>query len=419
MMTQLAIIFDIIRTHLIARKRQTLIASLGVTFGIGFYIAMVGFMTGVNKLLEDLMLSATPHIRMYNDVKIDSVSIIERRYGATALTMLYHPKPQDKPRNIKDAPEILQIIQSNPETYGVSPRVTSQLYYHYGVVEISGSILGVDLLQEDKLFGLRSKITNGAMEKILATENGVMMGGGLAEKLAVNVGDRVSVTLPSGANIQLTVCAIFRMGIALVDNAQCYTTLRTVQKMLRKDARYITDINIKINNLDKAKPLAAQFARQFGFTAEDWETANATILVSFTLRNFITYAVSISMLIVAGFGIYNIMTMMMYEKMKDIAILKAMGFDSSDIRKIFLGQALTLGIIGGCAGLMFGFGMSYAISQVPFHNEFLPGMDHLPMNFAPKYYIIGIVFALISSGVAGVFPARRAAKVDPVAIIRG
>ena len=246
-----------------------------------------------------------------------------------------------------------------------------------------------------------------------------MMGGGLAEKLNVGVGDRVSVTLPGGANIQLTVCAIFRMGIALVDNAQCYATLRTVQKILRKDARYITDINVKLNNLNNAKPLSAQFARQFGFTAEDWETANATILVSFTLRNFITYAVSISMLIVAGFGIYNIMTMMMYEKMKDIAILKAMGFDSGDIRRIFLGQALTLGAIGGCAGLMFGFAMSYGISQVPYHNEFLPGMDHLPVNFALKYYVIAIVFALISSGVAGVFPARRAAKVDPVAIIRG
>ncbi len=418
-MTQKTVIFQIIRTHLLARKRQTTIASLGVTFGIGFYIAMVAFMTGVNNLLEDLMLSATPHIRIFNDVKIDSLSLAERYFNVNSLAVLRNPKPLDKPHNIKDAPEILHIIQNNSEIYGASPRVTSQVYYLYGVTEIPGSILGVDLLQEEKLFGLQSKITVGELDKVFAVENGVMMGGGLAAKLNVSVGDRVNITLPNGTRTQLNVVAIFRMGIALVDNAQCYATLRTVQKLLRKDARYITDINIKLYNLDRAKSLAAEFAREFGFSAEDWETANATILVSFTMRNIITYAVAVSMLIVAGFGIYNIMTMMMYEKMKDIAILKAMGFDSRDISQIFLGQAIILGIIGGIAGLVFGFAMSFAISKVPYHNDFLPGMDHLPVNFTVFYYYIAFAFALLSAGVAGIFPARRAAKVDPVAIIRG
>lgn len=419
-MKSLSVIFQIIRTHLLSRKRQTVVASLGVTFGIGFYIAMSAFMTGANKLTEDLMLSATPHIRIYNDVNVDSVQIAQRYFANSgAVVMVHHPKPQDKPRNIKNGVQILSILKANEKVYGASPRVTSQVYYNYGVSELPGSILGVDLLEEHKLFNLRDKITEGSLERVLATDNGIMMGGGLAEKLNVHVNDQVNVTVANGTRMRLTVAAIFRLGISLVDNVQSYATTATVQKMLHKDKLYITDINIKLNDLNKAKDYAAELRQQFGYSADDWETANASILVGLTLRNMITYVVSVSMLIVAGFGIYNIMTMMMYEKMKDIAILKAIGFGSGDIRRIFLGEALSLGIIGGIVGLLFGLLLSFILYSIPYKNEYLPGMEHLPVNFDAEFYIIAIVFALLSSGFAGWFPARRAAKVDPVVIIRG
>ncbi len=416
----MGVIGQIIRTHLLSRKRQTVVAALGVTLGIGLYIAMVSFMTGADKLVNDLMLSATPHVRIYNDLNIDSIQIAERVFHSdSAIVTVYHPKPRDKARNLKDGMQMLNIIKRDPRVYGVSPRVTTQLYYNYGVSEIPGAVYGVDLLEEDKLYNLRSKMTAGTLERVLATDNGIMMGGGLADKLHINVNDHVTVTLASGTKLVLTVAGIFRLGIALVDNSNCYATTKTVQKMLKRDQLYITDINIKLNNLEEAKFYAAELHRQFGYTADDWETANASILVSITIRAFVTYMVSVAMLVVAGFGIYNIMTMMMYEKMKDIAILKAIGFERGDIQRIFIGQALALGIIGGISGLLFGLGLSLIIVSIPYHNSFLPGMDHMPVNFDPIYYVVGIIFALISSGVAGYFPSRRAAGVDPVVIIRG
>ncbi len=415
-----SVILQIIRTHLVSRKRQTIVAALGVTFGIGFYIAMVSFMTGADNLVNDLMLSATPHVRVYNDVSIDSVQVAQKYFAReSARVSVLHPKPRDRAKNIKDGMQILAIIKRDPRVYGVSPRVSSQLYYNYGTTEVPGSVYGVDLLEENKLYKLREKMTEGTLERVLAIENAVMMGGGLADKLHVKVNDHVTVTLPSGSKLVLNVAGIFRLGIALVDNTTCYATMKTVQKMLRRDELYVTDINIKMYDISKAKSYAEELQRQFSFKADDWETANASILVSITIRGVVTYVVSIAMLCVAGFGIYNIMTMMMYEKMKDIAILKAIGFDSDDIQRIFIGQALALGVIGGIAGMIFGLLLSLGIGAIPYHNDFLPGMDHMPMNIDARYYVVGIVFALLSSGIAGYFPSRRAARVDPVVIIRG
>jgi lipoprotein-releasing system permease protein len=133
----------------------------------------------------------------------------------------------------------------------------------------------------------------------------------------------------------------------------------------------------------------------------------------------ITYAVSITLLIVAGFGIYNILNMLIYEKMNDIAILKATGFSGMDVQNIFMSQALLIGLIGGLTGLLIGFGLSHLIDTLPFETEALPTISTFPVNHQPFFYLIGISFALVSTFIAGYLPAAKARKVDPVLIIRG
>jgi lipoprotein-releasing system permease protein len=110
---------------------------------------------------------------------------------------------------------------------------------------------------------------------------------------------------------------------------------------------------------------------------------------------------------VAGFGIYNILNMMIYEKMDTIAILKATGFSGSDVRKIFLGIALTIGLIGGLLGLLFGLSLSLLIDQIPFNTAALPTIKTYPVNYSPMFYIIGIVFSLITTYFAGFFSRQK------------
>jgi len=149
------------------------------------------------------------------------------------------------------------------------------------------------------------------------------------------------------------------------------------------------------------------------------QTANAQFETGTTVRNTIAYSVSITLLIVAGFGIYNILNMLIYEKMDAIAILKATGFSGKDVKGIFIRLSMVLGVVGGIIGMLLGYCLSLIISHIPFETSALPTIKTYPVNFGISYYLIGISFALITTYLAGMFPARKAAKIDPVVIIRG
>ena len=110
---------------------------------------------------------------------------------------------------------------------------------------------------------------------------------------------------------------------------------------------------------------------------------------------------------------------MIFEKMDSIAILKATGFSGSDVNKIFITIALSIGIFGGALGLLFGFGLSALIDQIPFNTASLPTVKTYPINYNPQFYMIGGIFSLVTTYMAGYFPSRKASKIDPVVIIRG
>ncbi|MGB5319588.1 ABC transporter permease, partial [Eudoraea sp.] len=164
---------------------------------------------------------------------------------------------------------------------------------------------------------------------------------------------------------------------------------------------------------------AIELEKQFKIKATDINEANAQFETGSNIRNIITYAVSITLLIVAGFGIYNILNMLIYEKMKDIAILKATGFSGRDVQYIFMSQAMIIGVSGGILGLVIGFIFSRIIDGIPFETEALPTIQTFPVNYQIGYYVIGICFALLSTFIAGYLPANKARKIDPVRIIRG
>jgi lipoprotein-releasing system permease protein len=417
-MNDTMLILQIARTHLLSRPKQTVVAMLGVTFGISLFIGLVGLMTGLNDFTEELTMMATPHIHIYHDIAVDRRTILDRD-DPGALNVVHHPKPKDEKQNLKDAFQMIQLIRQDQRVLGVAPALTTQVFYNYGPVELSGSVLGVEVLEEDRLFDLRSKVRSGSLEELLNANDGVMMGVGLARKLNVQTGDRVSVTTPQGNTMKLRVAGTFQMGIGAIDDVRSYATIKTVQKMMQRDNRYVTDVNIKLYDRSEAVALAPAYEQLFGYRAVDWEEANATTLIGNTFRNILTYTVSITLLIVAGFGIYNILNMTIYNKMKDIAILKAMGFSARDVTYIFMTQSLIIGLVGSLVGISLGYGLAYGLSQVPFDAGDVVNLKQLPVNFDLIYYVIGIVFGLLTTAMAGYFPSRKAGKLDPIEILRG
>lgn len=410
---------SIAKTQMLSRKKQSSVAALGVTFGIAMFIAMTGFMTGVNVMLEETMLSASPHIHIYNDIKTEKPPLIERLFEKATSIIIHHQRPSLENKKIRNGLQIARYISNDQRVLGVSPAVSSQVFYNYGPLQLTGIVTGVNIEEESKLFGIDTKLKEGKIEDLKLNPGGIIMGAGLAKKLNVHKGDRLNVTTPTGTVFNLSVVGIFQMGIGQIDDVRSYANIGTVQRFLQKDKSYITDINVKLKELYNSKPMALDYARLFGYKCEDWETANSTILVSFAIRNVITAATVVTILLVAAFGIYNIMNMTIYEKMKDIAILKATGFTGKDVMAIFLTQSMILGAIGGVLGVIIGFLMSLGIEQIPFDTKGALAIDHMPVNYSPVYYIFGLFFGLFTTFIAGLMPSRKAAKIDPVDVIRG
>lgn len=415
-----SVIFSISKTHLLSRKKQSITAALGVTFGIGAYIIMMSFMTGLNGLLDGLVLNRTPHVHLYNEITVSDEQPIERSGKYDDAEMIIHSvKPKDTKNQIHSALPLMEHLEQDKRVRGVTPMVRAQAAYMAGATQINGSLLGVDVMREGELYNLRDYVVQGSIEDIASNENSILLGKGIADKLSLDIGDLVRIGTVTGDFFQLKIAGFYQSGLAEIDNVQSYVNLKTAQRVMGVTSDFITDINIKLHDIEDAPTMAKDLERKFEVRAVDIQTANAQFETGTSIRNMISYAVSITLLIVAGFGIYNILNMTIYEKMNDIAILKATGFSGLDVRRIFLSQAILIGVIGGIIGLIVGYLVSYAISRAPFETDALPTIKTMPVNFDPMFYVIGMIFAIISTYFAGYFPSKKAQRIDPVDIIRG
>jgi lipoprotein-releasing system permease protein len=409
-----------IATHLLrARLKQTVVAAVGVTFGIAMFITLVSFMNGMNDLLDGLMLNRTPHVRLYNEIKPSEEQpiLVSEKYKHS-INFISSVKPKDRGKAIYNSQAIIRNLKQDQRIIDVAPKITEPVFFNSGTIQLSGMIYGIDVAAEEKLFQLSDYIIEGKVSD-LNQNNSIIIGKGLADKMLLTTGDIIKITSAKGNLASLKIVGITQIGIADIDDKMSYTSLTTAQKLVGEPKNYVTDIQVKLYDILQAPVLAREFKSKFDLDTIDYQTTNSQFETGSTIRSIISYAVGIVLLIVAGFGIYNILNMMIFEKMDSIAILKATGFSGSDVKWIFISLSLIIGITGGVFGLIFGYIFSSIIDVLPFNTAALPTVKTYPINYNPLFYVIGIVFALFTTTIAGLFPALKASKVDPVEIIRG
>jgi lipoprotein-releasing system permease protein len=405
---------------LLARWKQTLVAAIGVTFSITMFITLLSFMSGLNDMLDALILNRTPHVRLYNEIKptknqpIDQTEKYKQYYNFISSI-----KPKNDRAEIYNNNAIMQSLKKDNRVLGIAPKIVAQVFYNVGPIDLTGAINGIDVDEENRLFYLSTYVTSGNFIDLKNIPNSIILGKGAAEKMMANIGDVIQVTTTKGERVPLKVVGYFQSGIAEIDKVQSYATIKTTQKLLGESSSYITDIQVKLKDVLLAPAVAKEYQELYQVEAVDVQTANSQFETGSSIRTLISYAVGVTLLIVAGFGIYNILNMMIYEKMDSIAILKATGFSGKDVNAVFISIALSIGIFGGILGLLFGFGLSAIIDQIPFNTASLPTIKTYPINYNPKFYIIGGIFSIVTTYMAGYFPSRKASKIDPVIIIRG
>lgn len=408
--------YKIANAHLTSRIKQTLVAILSVTFGISMYIFMNSFMTGVNDTQTGLAFSTLAHIRIYNDIPKDNTNLFKNKVNDETLVKVRNPKIIQYTEGIKNSAKILNMLDTIPNISGITPQLNINVFFRNGATKVNGMLSGIDVVNEDQLFGTAQYVIEGNWMELDRRSDGILLGSGLAKKLSLRLNDNVIVTTEEGITKNYKVIGIVETTLASVDNTRAYIRIGFARQLISKNMGYVTDIQINVKDYNKTVALSEQIRQMTPYKVEPWQEANGQLEAANKLRNIIAIAVSLTILIVAGFGIYNIMNMTVNEKIREIAILKAMGFDGKDIIQIFLTQSIIIGILGGIVGIVFGYLVSMVVNHIPFK---IASLETLPITYRSHDYVMAFVFGLITTFIAGYLPAKKASQVDPVEIIRG
>ncbi len=403
-------------THLTSKVKQLIVAVLSVTFGISMYVFMNSFMNGVNNAQTDITFTSMSHIRVYNDPAGEPTILLSQKNTSDTLTMVSNAKHINYTEGMNNADEVKEVLQKNKDIVAITEQVNQNVFFRNGVTKVSGSLSGIDVANEIQMFNTTAYMTEGNLNDLDKRSDAVVLGSGLADKLSASMGDNISLTTADGVNKIFKVVGLIETGSGSVDKSRAIISINTARQLLSKNKSYATDVMANVKDYNNAKTVANEVRPDIKYKTEAWQEGNAQLESANTLRDIIAIAVSLTILIVAGFGIYNIMNMTVSEKIREIAILKAMGFDGKDIVHIFLVQSIIIGLIGGFIGLLLGFAVASVVDRIPFK---IASFDTLPITYLPSDYILAMVFGLVTTFIAGYLPARKASKIDPVEILRG
>jgi lipoprotein-releasing system permease protein len=403
---------DIALTHLLTRMKQTMVASLGVTVGIGIFIFMISLVVGFNRYSDESLFKAVPHIRIYQDDILSRP--LKAQVDSGYVTAIVNPKIANLTKSLINPEKILADFRIQEDVVTVAPQVSANLFYNNGTSQINGIASGVNIMEANAMFNIQSTMLAGDVRDLLTLPNGIIIGVGIADQLNIQLNDNINITSAIGVIKVMKVVGIFKTSNSAIDNTKSYTTLAVAQQLLHQSSSYVTDILVNIKDPNKAPEYAKRYESLTAYKIEDWQAANEQTMASNKTRKVMFGAISVAILLVAAFGIYNIINMTIKEKLNDIAILKATGFSGNDVVNIFIKESLVMGIIGTSIGLLLAAGLIKFVSGIYIGGD----REYFPIGFETSIFIMGSVIGMLVTLGAGYIPAINAAKIDPIEIFR-
>ena len=412
-MPRFALLARIAWMHLLGRRRQTLVAISGVAVGVGFFLAVSSLMVGSQREFVDTLVNAAPHIIISDEVRSPPAQPGLRTFkGAVALHGL---KVRNEARGIKGWQQIVAAAQQTPGAI-VAPSLTGAVTLRLSGREEPLSLVGVDPALEAKISTIEQNLRVGHLHDLDTTQGGVIVGEDLAQRLGLGMGDVVTATSAGGGSRTLRVVGLFKRGRGQLGGSSGYVLLREAQSALGRPF-IINNIGVKLPDPYAAERIAARLERRFGYKAQSWQERSADFLSLLLTRNVIMYSVVSAILLVASFGIYTAVSTSVADKRRDIAILRSMGFSESDLQLIFVMEGMALAVVGVLLGWALGQGLMTILGSLRF--PIAGDTEHLPLDRSPLQYAIAAGASLAAGIVAAWLPARKAARVDPVDILRG
>lgn len=405
--------------YLLAHARQSLVCVAGVLISVTMFITMGSMMKGFTDKFIIETVESSGHITIHDEPRQSRTPILEMHYPESkGVLALEGTKPRDTIEKIKNPTGLIIQLQQMPGIVAAAPVVSGDAIATYGTKTANASIYGIDPRQHLKVTTIGEDVTEGSFDRLETTADGIVMGWGLASVLGAKLDDNVTLASPTGGKTIAKVVGIFQTGVTPVDYSRAYMLTSGAQTLLDKK-NIVNEIVLRTRDYTTAREFAQQIEGICGYKTESWQEANANFLKIFRIQQIITYIITGALMIVAAFGVLNILIMAVMERVNDIAILKSFGLSRNDITRIYIVQGLVIGVIGSSLGLGCGKLLVEVLRKIPIQMEGLVKAEGLLMSEHRSDYVLAFVCSLIVVLLASVYPARRAAKFDPVEVIRG
>jgi lipoprotein-releasing system permease protein len=406
--------------YLLAHMRQTLICVAGVAISVTMFLAMFAMMLGFREKFIIETVESSGHIIVNDEPRLTETPILERAYPEeeNGLFVVDHVKPRENVKKIKNPTGLARKLREMPGIVAVAPLVTGDAIGTYGTKTVNLEIQGIDPEAEQRVTTIGQKLISGDFGKLYGTADGIVLGRGVALTLGAKQGDSIMLSSSTGGKTYARVVGIFQTGVTPVDYSRGYMLTNNAQTLLDKK-NVINRLIIRTDDYIAAPRYAAQIEAICGYKTEAWQESNSNFLTIFKIQDIITFIITGALMVVAAFGVLNILIMAVLERVNDIAILKSMGFTRRDITLIFMNQGLVIGLVGATVGVVCGKISIVLLKMIPIQMEGLVKAESLLMAESSFYYALAFVVSNLAVLVAAVYPARRAASADPVEVIRG
>ncbi len=401
--------------HLRSRMRQSLVSVLGVTLGVGVFISITGMMQGFQDYFRAQIIEANPHIVISDEVRQPGRQPLEILRPGDAVT-IRRILPRDPVRGIANAGAMLAAL-ARMDGVAAAPTLRGQMILRRAGRDYAVAAQGIDPPREALVANLARDMVKGSLDALTARPDGVIIGAALAAKMGADIGDTLAAATAAGGETALRVVGIFSTGMEAADTSQVFVALAKQQSMQARP-RVVNEIHIRLADITRSIAMAALIEGRWGYKTAPWEETYSRILAVFILQNAIIYSSTGAILVVAGFGIFNVISTVVLEKRRDIAILRAIGMGPGDVVLIFVAEGIVVGVLGVIAGSLLGWGISNALRLVPAPGSTTPG-DVLRVADSAWTYGLASGIALAAAVGAAWLPARKAAGTDPLTIIRG
>ncbi|MDK2833065.1 MAG: lipoprotein-releasing system permease protein [Methanolobus sp.] len=372
--------------HIKARKRQTILSVAAIGIAVMILMVSQAFMAGFTQEIYQTTVANLPHVVVSPQEGEDYIHL----YG-----------------------NIVREVNSIEGVVASSPYLIGEASFRYRDKTANAALKGVVPPEEEAVAHVSKDVIEGDFEELAYSRRGIVIGDDLARRLGLQMGDSVEVSFPNANTLSLRVIAIYDTGTP-ADESLIYTSLGTAQDFYGT-ADVINGISLRLADFNQDREVAS-IIREEGYRADGWTQNNPEILQTLAIERSSNQVTLGFILLIASFGVVSTLNMVVMSKLKETGILMAMGMSRSGIRLVFLLESGILGLAGAVLGALAGTVIALSVGSYPLP-EGVYGISSIPVIVRPTdvFLIITVVFLL--NLIAGIYPAQRAASLDPVKAI--